>query len=82
VTKGPVVNLRLLMTIVLAHGHGWSTRRPSLYHGYLGPADHDNQIQPSSAWALFQELSVRHVQANPISSNIRNDLFRRSTCAL
>jgi len=51
VTEGPVVNLRLVMTTVPAHGHGWSTRRPSLYRG---PADHDNQIQPSSAWALFQ----------------------------
>ncbi len=65
-TKGPVVNLRLVMTTVLAPGHGWSARRPSLYHGYRGPADHDNQIRPSSAWALFQKLSLRRVQANSV----------------
>jgi hypothetical protein len=75
VTKGPAVNLRLVMVTVLAPCHGLSTRRPSLYHGYRGPADHDNQIRPSSAWALFQKLSLRRVQAN-------NDPYRRYLCAL
>jgi hypothetical protein len=75
VTKGPVVNLRLVMTTVRAPGHGLSTRRPSLYHGYRGPVDQDDQIRPSSAWALFQKFSLRRVQAN-------NDPYRRYLCAL
>ena len=74
-TKGPVVNLRLVMTTVLAPGHGLSARRSSLYHGYRCLADQDNQIRPSSAWALSEKLSLRRVQAN-------NDPYRRYLCAL
>ena len=74
-TKGPVVNLRLVMTTVPAPGHGLSARRSSLYRGYRGPADQDNQIRPSSAWALSEKLSLRRVQAN-------NDPYRRYLCAL
>ena len=65
-TKGPEVNLRLVMTTVLAPGHVLSTRRPSPYHSYRSPADHDNQIRPFSAWALFQKLSLRRFQANSV----------------
>jgi hypothetical protein len=46
------------------------------------PSVHNNQTQPSSAWALCKKLSLTRVQANPSAYDIRDDLFRRSQCAL
>ena len=46
------------------------------------PSVHDNQTQPSNAWALYKKLSLSRVQASPSAYDIRDDLFRRAQCAL
>jgi hypothetical protein len=46
------------------------------------PSYHDNQAQPSNAWALYKKLSLRKAKSNPSAYNVRGDPCRRSLCAL
>ena len=48
-----------LLTGLAKAFHGCSIRRARLQHDH--PSDHDNQIPPSHAWALYNKPCFRHV---------------------
>jgi hypothetical protein len=46
------------------------------------PSGYDNHPQSSNAWALSKKLSLRQVQSNPSSYNVKDNPSWRSPCAL